>query len=571
MEPMFGRRTVLLLLAVLLLISIGLRYPLVEHERLQTDSYFIHGLAKSISDDGRAEWTLSPLSYFGYYPLSYPSGTPFVIAEVSSLTGASIEFSILLVDMLLSMLFCLGVFVMARSFVTQDRYVILATLFAILAPRFVDTTYWDASARGPMVVLIIITVFAFFRAAQMGQKNLRHLGLLLTLGCFVTHHMAILLVLFGIAYVVASFQVNFILPRITLRRRAWAAAFNGVVGLSILLVASRFYDQWKELAIMGTGETALFSSGPEAVVILLNVGVSYVHQMGFVILVALVGIPTILKESRLSATSLFLIALVLAFLPVLSRSIYISMLLTPFVAVTCVYWISKQFARPSRKKATAILVVLLAVGSVILPIWSVERWNGVTYVGGYTVEVDSQVFSDAAYLNVDYAGRYAVSNAKAAGAELAVASDAVFLGSGIQLLINGEITIDDVKANSSWTTSDFPTNLYSWFEYSGDPKVDYYVYLMMVQGIGFVVHQNDIGTETGRYLADHRNLLVVIDNDHPTSYVDGYSIHGSVFASELRSATWTSSFSGYQKQNEWSSYLIYSSGQTSYYLAQLPL
>ncbi|MCU0852471.1 MAG: hypothetical protein MUC90_04340 [Thermoplasmata archaeon] len=173
MQARFGRRTVLLLLAVLLLISIGLRYPLVEHERYQTDSYYIHWLARTITDDGQAEWTLNPLSYVGYYPLSYPSGAPFLVAEVSVLTGTGIEFSILLISMLLGVMLCLGVFVMARSFLARDQFVILATLLAILGPRFLDTTYWDASARGPMVVLVVLTVFSFFRAEQMGQKSLR--------------------------------------------------------------------------------------------------------------------------------------------------------------------------------------------------------------------------------------------------------------------------------------------------------------------------------------------------------------------------------------------------------------
>ena len=572
METRFGRRTVLLLLVVLVLISIGLRYPLVEHERFQTDSYHIHYLAKSISDDGQAGWTLSPLSYFGYYPLSYPSGTPFVIADVSILTGTSIEFSILLVNMFFGVLLCLGVFIMARSFLVRDQFVILATLFAIFAPRFVDTTYWDGSARGPLVVLFVLAAFCYFRAGQMGQQRLQVLGLLLAFGCFVTHHMAVLLVLYGISYLMVWVQVNYLLPRVRFHRRAWTAMFNSVLGLSILLVASLLYDFWGELVIAGSGEDALFSSGPEALVVLLNVGVSYTHQIGLVLFVAILGVPMLLKDSSLTSRSLFPLALVLAFLPLFSRSIYVSMLLTPFVAVIGVYWIARQASRPSRKRAVAVIVGLLVLGSAVVSFWSVERWNGTTYVGGYTVEVGSDIFADAAYLDTDYAGRDAIANSKIVGTEFAALSDAVFLGSGVQLLIDGEVTLDDIRANSRRSRADFPTNLYSWFEYAGEPKADYYILMMMIHGPSYVASQSNLGTAAGEYFSRHAKLVIAVDNDLPESYVTDYNVQDSVMASELKESSWEPSPSGGTgTTNAFSSYLIYCSEQTSYYIVELPV
>ncbi|MFY9606099.1 MAG: hypothetical protein WAS24_05155, partial [Thermoplasmata archaeon] len=83
------RNTVLLLLLALILLSVAVRYPLVEHERYQTDSYYIHYLSKTIADDGYAKWTFNSLSYIGYYPFSYPAGVPFLISELSSATGVS--------------------------------------------------------------------------------------------------------------------------------------------------------------------------------------------------------------------------------------------------------------------------------------------------------------------------------------------------------------------------------------------------------------------------------------------------------------------------------------------------
>jgi type IV secretory pathway VirB3-like protein len=144
-----SKRTLILLLGALLLLSIVVRYPLVEHERYQTDSYTIHNLSKSILDFGQAKWIFNPLSYFGLYPLSYPTGVPLVLAELSVATGVSVEFAILLSNMMFGLLFCLGVFLLSRQLIGRSDYVLLATFFAVLSARFVDTTYWNGSARGP--------------------------------------------------------------------------------------------------------------------------------------------------------------------------------------------------------------------------------------------------------------------------------------------------------------------------------------------------------------------------------------------------------------------------------------
>ena len=114
---MFPRKTVLLLLFAVILLSLAVRYPLVEHERYETDSYFVHALSNDIVREGQAAWTFSPLSYVGYYPFSYPSGAPFVLAEVSILTGLNVDACILLVDAMIATLFCLVVFCLSREFI----------------------------------------------------------------------------------------------------------------------------------------------------------------------------------------------------------------------------------------------------------------------------------------------------------------------------------------------------------------------------------------------------------------------------------------------------------------------
>jgi len=66
------------LIAFLVLLNVALRYPTTSHE-VGVDSFVIHGLANSISENGYAKWVVHPLSIFGFYPYSYPSGVPYLL------------------------------------------------------------------------------------------------------------------------------------------------------------------------------------------------------------------------------------------------------------------------------------------------------------------------------------------------------------------------------------------------------------------------------------------------------------------------------------------------------------
>ncbi len=199
-----------MLLLALLLFTLVLRYPMVEHERYQADSYFIHRLSQSIVNEGRALWTFNSLSYIGYYPFSYPSGTPFFIADLALLTGLSVETTILVSGVLFGMMFCLAAFCIAREFLSDSRFILVATLFMVLGSRFIDTTYWVGSARGPLVVLMILSVFVVFRASSLRRPLLLPIAVVLAFGCLALHHMAVLYLFFGIAFVIASLGADFV-------------------------------------------------------------------------------------------------------------------------------------------------------------------------------------------------------------------------------------------------------------------------------------------------------------------------------------------------------------------------
>lgn len=559
-----SKRTVLLLLAAFLVVSVCVRYPLVEHERYQTDSYTIHFLSKSINDFGYARWTFNFLSYVGYYPFSYPSGVPFLMAEASAMTGLSIEVTILVTNMAFAVIFCLGVFALSRQFINRNEHVLLATFVAIMGARFVDTTYWDGSARAPMVTLVILVVLVCFRASSMSQKMLLLPAVLLTIGCFATHHMAVLLVLFGAGYALAVIQVNFILQRVARHRHEVAIAWNASVAIAIIVVAFGFFDYFSEITFMNYGRSPIFNLNSPIVSVILNMAVAYANQVGFILLFAVMAVPSLFRESHLSIAKIFPVTLTLVFVPLLANSLYVSMLLSPFIAVLGVAWLAKLTISPRWRRLAIVFVVFIIVSSAILPIWSSDRWNGRQYLSGDRVEVDERIYSDASYIRANFGGVESIANVKIMWIQLSAISDTTYLASGIPLVIAGEVDRRAIHSNFTWSSAGFPKNLYIWFsEYTGEPSVDYYVKNLFVYGMRYIISTSP--NTAGQYFSSHNNLLVTIDNNQSSNFVGEYAIQPSLFAEQIRNAHVAGDV------QEFSSYAIYESGRITIYAVHLPL
>jgi hypothetical protein len=568
-DTTFSKRTVLLVLVVLVLISIALRYPLVAHERYQTDSYIVHLLSKSIADNGRALWTFSPLSYFGYYPLSYPSGIPFLTAELSETTGMSIEFSILVSNVVFGVLFTFAMFVLARQFIKKPEYILLATLLVILGARFVDTTYWDGSARGPMVVMFILTIFTAFRAAMTSQRALFGLSMTFAATCFAIHHMAVLFVLVGIGFLLASSQVRFILPVIQRQKRNVAVAFNLAVGVSVLVISFSYFSVFERLAYTNLQKSSLFDLQPPVLSVIMNMIASYTNQVGFILVFALMGIVGLLRRTSLSIQVLFPIAVLITFSPLVGNTLYTSMLIAPFVGVLGTLYLSRLSRTRRRRLFTLLIVVLISV-SFFIPVWSTARWNSARYVGGYTVEVHDQIFNDAAYLKYNYRDEFAISNSEFIKLQLAAYSDSLFLDTGISLALNGDVTGQEVRNNVTWSPADFPSNFYRWFEYKNEPKVNYYVWGLILVGPVYLTHSAYYG-DLWNYFSTHSRLVVVIDNSWPDEYVDVYAVRYAAFPHMLENASWTKVENGVQTSFPIQSYLAYRSQGITIYLTEVPL
>jgi hypothetical protein len=561
---MFPRKTVLLLLLAIILVSLAIRYPLVEHERFQTDSYFIHSLSNDIVREGRAAWTFNALSYVGYYPFSYPSGVPFVLAELSLLTGLGVDVCILLTDGILAALFSLVVFCLSREFVRRAEFALLAAFLAVMAPRFVDTTYWVGSARGMEIVLITLLVFATFRAGSSRNNMLLVISALIGFGCFAVHHMAVLIILYGIGFVLAELTRRY-LPR-AFRNRGERLAITTAASLGVIatIVVLNYFE------ILGNsfatiGETGFFDFKIPVATLLGNLIVSYAHQIGLVLVVAALGVVAFLRAPRFFVRSIYPFALLLVFVPVLGSSLYVSMLLSPFVAIVAVLWFqSLQGHKKTRIGTSTTMIAILIVFSMTFTVWSVDRWNQSVQPSGDTVQVGNEVFNDAAYLRWNGDGLYTMTNSLLGG-QLGAYCNARFLGSGIQATINKDVTKEEIENNLYSSTTPFPGNLYTWLVYKDDSFINIYVLALMTNGVG-VISGADEASKFHIYATSHSNVLIVVDNNWPSEYATQYGIEKAPFLDEVRNGQTYGS-----RPTEVESYCSYESQRVTIYMVQLPL
>ncbi len=565
----FRPRTVILLLGAIILLSIALRYPLVDHAR-GNDTYFVNTLVGSIQENDRAIWTFSGLSYFGYYPSSYPLGTPFILVLLADTTGMGLELAILIESMVFGVLFSIAVFCLSRQFMGSSGYSLLVAFLATVAPRFVDTSYWNASARTPFIALAMVLILVSFRASATKKASMYFLVFWLLVACFAIHHMAVLFLLVGLAYTLSTaiyYGGSSIARRGLLRGsvRSLSSVFLATSAVVIAVISIFWLGYFQKEVISGFQSTSLFSFEPSYLSALLNLGASYTNQIGFIFVLAILGAPFLIWRSRVSTERLFLVAIILVFIPMLSNALYVSMLLTPFAAMLGVASISR-LRSSKRRKLAGYLLVAVVVASLALPVWSVDRWNNVKDNSGDSAEVDNQVFSDGAYLRDFRGDTVALCNVELLGRHLAGISGLVFPWSGVEMALSGDVTARTIEENLTWKNEDFPRNLYLWFDSASGPQVDYMVAVFFIEGMAFAEGPRDeLPTGVG-YYEIHTHVIAVVDNRWTSNYIWEWAVLPAALPHQLENARWNNS--GVERSLP--SYIVYRSEGISVYALQIP-
>jgi hypothetical protein len=121
-----------MLILFLIALNIAIKYPWITSET-GVDAFVMHNLTNTIALDGNAKWITNPLSIFGFYPPSYPSGGMFLTSAFAQTSGLTVHLSILLESVLIGIIGILGAFLLAREIKKDDDLFafVLAFIFSL--------------------------------------------------------------------------------------------------------------------------------------------------------------------------------------------------------------------------------------------------------------------------------------------------------------------------------------------------------------------------------------------------------------------------------------------------------
>jgi hypothetical protein len=260
-----SKRTKLLLLCLLVLLNVIIRIPSFPHES-GVDSFIIHILANSVSENGNATWWISPLSIFGLYPYSECSAVPFLLSGINQCTGLEMEFVIWLFSLIIGLFSVFAAYILAGLIKDDDAFKFLVAFSYSLVPGILAFTTWNMSMRGPFMVLLPLFIYLLLKSIRFKIRcSILALIIIILLGAI--HH----LIYFTIPIVLSFIAVSLIYNKIKITSNfvniAFIVGFFGMFTLPFVtgtFIEHSRYIQLHEILnsnVRYTGFLLLFSLG----------------------------------------------------------------------------------------------------------------------------------------------------------------------------------------------------------------------------------------------------------------------------------------------------------------------
>ena len=402
----------LLIIGFLVILNVLFRFPITPHE-LGADSFGVHGMANFISENGYAKWIMHPLSFFGLYPLSYPSGAMFYLSGISQSTGIDTGYSILVVSTFLGVLGAFTTYLMAKE-ILDDDFFAFATAFIFSTSRvFLAYTTWTYTTRAFFMVLLPLFIWSLLRFSSSAQGKLKYMiltgVLLIILG--TAHHVVLFIPLVLIAYFIAIF-LNGI-------KHKFESPFilRVIPPLFLALFTALFLMQFTGFTFYSPSyhefQRGYFFQGSESPIIFLNMGIRYAKSIGILTILIPIGLVSLVFKSNKKLPEIFLLVLLLCFTPFLMDSRYTLTFLVPvlslFISLGLLVIpkaISKVKFKRAEKVAIPILMIILLF-SAFLPSFVVVGKS--EHLPGYTSHMSERTYNAGLFMK-DYGNGSTISN-----------------------------------------------------------------------------------------------------------------------------------------------------------------
>ncbi len=367
----FSKRSDYLLIGLLILFNIVFRYPTVPHPQLP-DTYYNMILANSISSAGYMEWFVHPLSAFGLYPLSYPAAGPLVMSIVSQTLGINTEQAVLLTSTFYGVFGCLAIYILSRTIIKNDFISFITALLFSTSPLFLTFTNFAGSSRALFLVVMLLFVWILLRwNADRTRVKFTVLGIFFFVLLGMTHRMVIFVTIILFAYFITIIWIKFRkriearqnLPAITssYMKTCIFLSFFCVLLLTGILGISPYHPSLEDF------KTGYFFQG--LLFIPINMGIEYAMGIGVLILLAPIGLISLLQEREKDFSQIYLLVIMLCFAPFLVDYNYIRLFIAPFIFLLIGYGVLKLFTvlKIRWKNIAGPLVVSIVIVSILLP------------------------------------------------------------------------------------------------------------------------------------------------------------------------------------------------------------
>ena len=418
------RRSGLSALASLVILNLLLRYPSTPHE-LGVDSFLFHSLASSLQANGLALWTLNPLSYLGLFPLSHPSGGPFLVVAVSDLSGVPIEGAILVVDLGITTLAVLGAFVLGLEFTHDVRFALLMSFVFSLTPTMISGLTWQIPTRIMFTTLLPFFLWLLIRLARNPQRQHAFFFALFIILMAAFHRLTVLVSLVAVSYVLTGIvligykTLRLWKPRVFYRR----TFVRGVPILAVSVVGSVAAGTVLFTGVLSEYSASVVVSGTSPAVQLLNLGISLARSSGILLPVAIAGLFALTVKRNKGLTEPFMILALLTFTPMLFLREYTGFYTVPFTSLFVAYGLYAlgRSVHSNRLRAVGIILVLslVAGSSAAISAYNVQA----------TSHMSDGTYSMALYVRVNANGAV-IANEGLIGSRASAVSGVPFLPVG---------------------------------------------------------------------------------------------------------------------------------------------
>ena len=450
----FSKRINYLLVGLLVIFNIVFRYPTVPHPRL-SDTYCIMTLANSISSAGYMEWFVHPLSAFGLYPLSYPTAGPLVISIVSQTLGINTEQAVLLTSTFYGVFGCLAIYILSKTITKNDFVSFITALLFSTSPLFLTFTNFTGSSRALFLVVLLLFVWILLRR-NVDRTNVKFtvLGIFIFMLLGLTHRMVIFVTIFLFAYLITIMWIKFG-KRIKIGQNM-PAIMSSYKNTCIFLLLFCILLLTGILGIspyspsLESFKSGYFFQG--LLFIPVNIGIEYAMGVGVLILLAPIGLISLLQERKKDFSQIYLLVIMLCFAPFLVDYDYMRMLIAPFIFLLIGYGVLKLFTvlKFRWKNIAGPLVVSIIIVAILLPSFvTVEDRSDIYERVGYYNYMTKATSGAAVFLEKNATDCSFIFNAGMMGRQISATSNTFGVGScGPDILIHGFIDKDDMNLKS---------------------------------------------------------------------------------------------------------------------------